>query len=71
MFSITYSEQVKIEVFCGLGLANVQMAKRLKQSPSTIYDELFRCQPYQTELVQANAEYKRTRCDRKPKAKLK
>ncbi len=47
------------------------MAKRLKQSPSTIYDELFRCQPYQAELVQANTEYKRTRCDRKPKAKLK
>ena len=37
------------------------MAERLKRSPSTISYELSRCQPYQAELAQANAEYKRAR----------
>lgn len=49
------------------------MAERLKRSLSTIYYELSRCQPYQAELAQANAEFKRARCGRKTKlnAKLK
>ncbi len=73
MSSITYSERIKIETFFKLGLANVQMAERLKRSPSTISYELSRCQPYQAELAQANAESKLTQCGRKTKlnAKLK
>ncbi|WP_146108932.1 helix-turn-helix domain-containing protein, partial [Lactiplantibacillus plantarum] len=59
MSSITYSERIKIETFCELGLTNIQMAERLKRSPSTISYELSRCQTYQAELAQANAEYKR------------
>lgn len=49
------------------------MAERLKRSPFTFFYELSRYQPYQVELAQANAEYKRARCDRKTKlnAKLK
>ncbi len=72
-FAITYSERIKIETFCELGLANAQMAEQLKRSPSTISYELSRCQPYQAELAQANAESKRARCGRKTKlnAKLK
>ena len=35
------------------------MAERLKRSPSTISYELSRYQPYQAELAQANAEFKR------------
>ena len=45
MSSITYSERIKIETFCELGLTNIQMAERLKRSPSTISYELSRCQP--------------------------
>ncbi|KID42187.1 Transposase, IS30 family [Levilactobacillus brevis] len=73
MSSITYYERIKIETFCELGLANVQMAERLKRSPSTISYELSRCQPYQAELAQVNAKSKRSRCGRKTKldAKLK
>ncbi|ARN93890.1 IS30 family transposase (plasmid) [Levilactobacillus brevis] len=73
MSSITYSERIKIETFCELGLTNIQMAERLKRSPSMISYELSRCQPYQAELAQANAEYKRAHCGRKTKlnAKLK
>ncbi|MFV5772118.1 transposase, partial [Pediococcus acidilactici] len=73
MSSITYSERIKIETFCELGLSNSQMADRLKQSPATIFYELLRCQPYQAKLAQADAEYKRARCGRKIKlnAKLK
>ena len=73
MSSITYSERIKIETFCELGLTNTQMAERLKRSSSTISYELSRCQPYQAELTQANAEYKRSHCGRKTKlnAKLK
>ncbi len=73
MSSITYSERIKIETFCELGLTNIQMAERLKRSPSTISYELSRCQPYQAELAHANAEYKRAHCGRKTKlnAKLK
>nr|WP_274619985.1 IS30 family transposase [Lactiplantibacillus plantarum] len=54
-------------------MANAQMAEQLKRSPSTISYELSRCQPYQAELAQANAESKRARCGRKTKlnAKLK
>ncbi|WP_143443194.1 helix-turn-helix domain-containing protein, partial [Lactiplantibacillus plantarum] len=47
MSSITYSERIKIETFCELGLTNAEMAERLKRSPSTISYELSRCQPYQ------------------------
>ncbi len=54
MSSITYSERIKIETFCELGMTNIQMAERLKRSPSTISYELSRCQPYQAELAQAN-----------------
>ena len=43
------------------------MGVRLNQSPSTIYYELSRCQPYQAELAQTDAEYKRSRCGRKTK----
>ncbi len=73
MSSITYSERIKIETFCELGLTNAQMAEQIKRLPSTISYELFRCQPYQAELAQANAESKRARCGRKTKlnAKLK
>ncbi|MGP2464474.1 transposase, partial [Lactiplantibacillus plantarum] len=73
MSSITYSERIKIETFCELGLTNAEMAERLKRSPSTISYELSRCQPYQAELAQANAESKRAQCGRKTKlnAKLK
>jgi len=39
--SITYSERIKIETFCELGLTNIQMAERLKRSPSTISYELW------------------------------
>ncbi|WP_262344909.1 helix-turn-helix domain-containing protein, partial [Lactiplantibacillus plantarum] len=58
---------MKIETFCELGLANAQMAEQLKRSPSTISYELSRCQPYQAELAQTDAEYKRSRCVRKTK----
>ncbi|MBS0937883.1 IS30 family transposase [Lactiplantibacillus plantarum] len=73
MSSITYSERIKIETFFELGLANVQMAERLKRSSSTISYELSRCQPYQAELAQDNAEFKRAQRGRKTKlnAKLK
>mgnify|MGYP003278630445 CR=1 FL=1 len=67
MSSITYSERIKIETFCELGLSNIQMADRLNRSPATIFYELSRCQPYQAKLAQADAEYKRTRCGRKTK----
>ena len=40
MSSITYSEQIKIETFCELGLSNIQMGVRLNRSPSTISYEL-------------------------------
>ena len=65
--SITYSERIKIETFCELGLANAKMAERLKRSPSMISYKLSRCQPYQAELAQANAESKRAQCVRKTK----
>ena len=65
MSSITYSERIKIETFCELGLSNIQMGVRLNRSPSTISYELSRCQPYQAELAQTDAEYKRSRCGRK------
>lgn len=42
--SITYSERIKIETFCELGLSNIQMGVRLNRSPSTISYELSRCQ---------------------------
>ncbi len=67
MSSITYSERIKIETFCELGLSNIQMGVRLNRSPSTISYELSRCQPYQAELVQTDAEYKQSRCGRKTK----
>ena len=67
MSSITYSERIKIETFCELGLSNIQMSVRLNRSPSTISYELSRCQPYQAELAQTDAEYKRSRCGRKTK----
>ena len=51
MSSITYSERIKIETFCELGLSNIQMGVRLNRSPSTISYELSRCQPYQAELA--------------------
>ncbi len=54
MSSIPYSERIKIETFCELGLANAQMAEQLKRSPSTISYELSRCQPYQAELAQGD-----------------
>lgn len=71
--SISYSERIKIETFCELGLSNIQMADRLNRSPATIFYKLSRCQPYQAKLAQADAEYKRTRCGCKTKlnAKLK
>ncbi len=71
--SIAYSERIKIETFCELGLSNIQMADRLNRSPATIFYELSRCQPYQAKLAQADAEYRRARCGRKTKlnAKLK
>jgi hypothetical protein len=43
------------------------MGVRLNRSPSTIYYELSRCQPYQAELAQTDAEYKRSQCGRKTK----
>lgn len=43
------------------------MGVRLNRSPSTISYELSRCQPYQAELAQTDAEYKRSRCGRKTK----
>ncbi|MDQ7897595.1 helix-turn-helix domain-containing protein, partial [Lactiplantibacillus plantarum] len=52
-----YSERIKIETFCELGLSNIQMGVRLNQSPSTI----------SYELAQTDAEYKRSRCGRKTK----
>ncbi|MFH0493540.1 helix-turn-helix domain-containing protein, partial [Lactiplantibacillus plantarum] len=52
MSSITYSERIKIETFCELGLSNIQMSNRLKQSPATISYELARCEPYQAEVAQ-------------------
>ena len=67
MSSITYSERIKIETFCELGLSNIQMGVRLNRSPSTISYELSRCQPYQAELAQTDAEYKQSRCGRKTK----
>ncbi|BAN08072.1 Transposase (plasmid) [Levilactobacillus brevis KB290] len=42
MSSITYSERIKIETFCELGLSNIQMGVRLNRSPSTISYELSR-----------------------------
>lgn len=65
--SITYSERIKIETFCELGLSNIQMSNRLKRSPATISYELARCEPYQAEVAQTDAEYKRSRCGRKTK----
>ena len=35
--SIAYSERIKIETFCELGLSNIQMADRLNRSPATIF----------------------------------
>ena len=67
MSSITYFERIKIETFCELGLSNIQMGDRLNRSPATISYELSRCQPYQAELAQTDAEYKRSRCGRKTK----
>ena len=67
MSSITYSERIKIETFCELGLSNIQVSNRLKRSPATISYEFARCQPYQAEVAQTDAEYKRSRCDRKTK----
>ncbi|MDA5388972.1 IS30 family transposase [Loigolactobacillus backii] len=67
MSSITYSERIKIETFCELGLSNIQMSDRLKRSPATISYELARCEPYQAEVAQTDAEYKRSRCGRKTK----
>lgn len=67
MSSITYSERIKIETFCELGLSNIQMSNRLKRSPATISYELARCEPYQAEVAQTDAEYKRSRCGRKTK----
>ena len=55
--SITHSERIKIGTFCELGLSNIQMGVRLNRSPSTISYELSRCQPYQAELAQTDAEY--------------
>ncbi|MZU93222.1 hypothetical protein CJP55_14810 [Lactobacillus plantarum] len=49
--SITYSERIKIETFCELGLSNIQMGVRLNRSPSTNSYELSRCQPYQADLA--------------------
>ncbi|PIO86322.1 hypothetical protein BSQ39_00105 [Loigolactobacillus backii] len=49
--SITYSERIKIETFCELGLSNIQMAERLNRSPATIFNDLSRCQPYQDKLT--------------------
>jgi len=43
------------------------MGVRLNRSPSTISYESSRCQPYQAELAQTDAEYKRSRCGRKTK----
>ena len=48
--SVTYSERIKIEAFCELGLTNAEMDERLKRSPSTISYELSRCKPYQAWL---------------------
>lgn len=59
--SITYSERIKIETFCELGLSNIQMSNRLKRSPATISYEIARCEPYQAEVAQTDAEYKRLR----------
>ena len=67
MSSITYSERIKIETFCELGLSNIQMSDRLKRSPATISYESARCEPYQAEVAQTDAEYKRSRCVRKTK----
>ncbi|MEE6675159.1 IS30 family transposase, partial [Pediococcus acidilactici] len=36
MSSITYSERIKIETLCELGLPNIQMGVRLNRSPSTM-----------------------------------
>ncbi len=49
--SIAYSERIKIETFCELGLSNIQMAERLNRSPATIFYDLSRCQPYQDKLT--------------------
>jgi IS30 family transposase len=43
------------------------MSDRLKRSPATISYELARCEPYQAEVAQTDAEYKRSRCGRKTK----
>ena len=43
------------------------MSNRLKRSPATISYELARCEPYQAEVAQTDAEYKRSRCGRKTK----
>ena len=67
MSSITYSERIKIETFCELGLSNIQMSNRLNRSLSSISYELSRCKPYQAELAQTDAEYKRSRCGQKTK----
>ena len=58
--SITYSERIKIETFCELGLSNIQMGVRLNRSPSTISYELSRCQPYQAELAQTTGSATQT-----------
>jgi len=49
--SIAYSERIKIETFCELGLSNIQMAERLNRSPATIFYDLSRYQPYQDKLT--------------------
>ena len=67
MSSITYSKRIKIETFLELKLSNVEIAKHLKRSPSTISYELSRCYPYNAELAQANTAYKRARCGHKTK----
>lgn len=52
--SIAYSERIKIETFCELGLSNIQMAERLNRSPATIFYDLSRCQPYQDKLTKGH-----------------
>lgn len=49
--SIDYSEQIKIETFCEIGLSNIQIADQLNRS-AIIFYELSRCQPHQAKLAQ-------------------
>ncbi len=67
MSSIAYLERVKIETFFRLKLPQVVIANYLNQAPTTISYELARCQPYQANLAQADAERKRAHCGRKTK----